>query len=196
MFLQTCKNKINLENHEYFKNILVINSSVYRAGYFAKNKKGDIIVEYSTTKQRLFYCLKKREIIYLEMNFLLKKKITGILYKNFNYEGRNESTNIFVSPKNNINKEKEYLLSLSSYKTPLEIYYIENDIMNKYVAEEIFINGIFSYQFVVFEAIIDNGNTYIFIYTHNYSNNNYKEGNYFSFKKNFIFKKKVKIILE
>ena len=54
----------------------------------------------------------------------------------------------------------------------------------------------FLIKFVVFEAIIDNGNTYIFIYTHNYSNNNYKEGNYFSFKKNFIFKKKVKIILE
>ena len=124
------------------------------------------------------------------MNFLLKKKITGILYKNFNYKGRYESTTIFVSPKNNINKEKEYLLSLSSYKTRLEIYNIENDIMNKYVAEEIFINGIFSYQFVIFEAIIYNGNTYIFIYTHNYGNNNYKEGNNLSIKKILFLRRK------
>ena len=62
--------------------------------------------------------------------------------------------------------------------------------MNKYVAEEIFINGIFSYQFVIFEAIIYNGNTYIFIYTHNYGNNNYKEGNNLSIKKILFLRRK------
>ena len=64
-YFQSC-NKYNniLENSQCFNNIIIIDSSFYRAGHFAKNKNGDIVAEYSIDKdglahQRLFYCINK-----------------------------------------------------------------------------------------------------------------------------------------
>ena len=96
-FCQTCRNIFDLDNSQCFNNILVINSSKYRAGHFAKNKNNDVIVEYSTTSRRLFYGLHKNGKYYYESESHFKEKnMTGIEYREQVYEGRYESTNLFV----------------------------------------------------------------------------------------------------
>ena len=59
--------------------------------------------------------------------------------------------------------------------------------MYNYITEEVFINGIFPYQFSVFESIIENDNTYFAIYSHDNEYNNYNDGNYFSIKKFYFY---------
>ena len=190
-----CQNGVLLENSECFNNILVINNLAYRAGHFAKKKNGDIIIEYSTTEKRLFYGLYQNGSNYFENeNNFKEKSITGIMYKDFLYQGRYESINLFVSTISDINKEKEYLFSLSSYKTLMEIYDIENDIIHINITEEVFQNGIFSYQFSLFESKINN--IYISIYTHSEDGNNYEQGDYFSIKKFNIYENDNNIIVQ
>ena len=79
-------------------------------------------------------------------------------------------------------------MSLSSYKTLIEIYDVENDLLFYRITENVFTNGIFSFKFSLLENIIDNKNIYYTIYTHDSSDNLYVEGNYFSIKK-FSFEK-------
>ena len=74
-FCQNCRNVNSLENSICFNNILFINTSSYRAGHFAKNKNGELIVEYSNTEQRLFYGLNKNGNYYNESDFPFKEKI-------------------------------------------------------------------------------------------------------------------------
>jgi len=187
-FCQTCRNIFDLDNSHCFNNILVINSSEYRAGHFAKNKNNDVIVEYSNTSRRLFYGLHKSGKYYYESESHFKEKnMTGIEYREQIYEGRYESTNLFVSTISDINKEKEYLLSLSSYKALIEIYDIERDSIDKYVTEEVFGNGIFPYHFALFDAVLNNQNIYFSIYSHDNDFNYYQDGNYFSIKKFYFY---------
>ena len=182
------KNLNTLEETECFNNILIINSSTYRAGHFSKNKEGDIIVEYSTVNQRLFFGLKKSGKFYYENEpHYIEKYIPNITLDEKLYGGRYESANIFVSTKNDINKTKEYLFSLSSYKTLFEIYDIEKDLLYYNATENIFTNGIYSYQFSLFESTIDNLNTYFCIYTHDNEVYSYDKGNYFSIKKFYFY---------
>ena len=187
IFCQKCKNVDLLENSECFSNILYINNSLYRAGQFATNKEGDLFIEYSTVNKRLFYGLMKNGKYYYDNELHYKESnITGYFYDNFPYIGRYESKNLFISTKNDINKTKEYLLSLSSYKTLIEIYDIKNDLIFTNITEKVFNYGIFSYHFSLFGATINNQNTYICIYTHDefYDiNTKYKNGYYFSIKK-------------
>ena len=185
---QICQNINELENSQCFNNILYINDSAYRAGHFAKNKNGDIFVEYSSANQRLFYGLYKSGKYYYESKLPFKKKdIININSNGIIYGGRYESTNLFVSTKSDINKEKEYLLGLSSYTTLMEIYDIDNDLMHKFITKEVFINEIYSYQFALFEVTINNENIYFCIYTHDESDNSYSFGNYFSIKKFYFY---------
>ena len=48
--------------HSYYtlKNYIILNSNNYRAGSFAFNANGDMIIEYSYNNSRLFYGLKKK----------------------------------------------------------------------------------------------------------------------------------------
>ena len=188
IFCHKCNNVYTLEDSECFNNILYIHNSSYRAGQFAKNKKGDLFIEYSTANQRLFYGLKKDGNFYFNSESHYKERnITGIYYKDFLYEGRYESKNIFVSSKDDINKNKEYLLSLGSYKTLIELYDIENDLIFTDITEKVFDEGIFSFHFPLFGTTKENQNTYIIIYTHDNGSNIYHEGYLFSIKK-FSFK--------
>ena len=191
-----CQSGNSLENSECFNNILIINGSPYRAGHFAKKKNGDIFIEYSTTEKRLFYGLHQNgKYCFENENNFKEKNIAGIIFKNFLYQGRYESSNLFVSTISDINKNKEYLFSISSYKTPMEIYDIENDFIYINITEEVFQNGIFSYHFSLFESIINN-NTYIAIYSHSKDSNNYHEGDYFSIKKFYFYQNENSIIVQ
>ena len=87
--------------------------------------------------------------------------------------------------KNDTNKEKEYLISLSSWRTVLELYDLDEDEY-KIMASTVFTNkddGIFSFVFQILEAIINNQNIYFCIYIYSEE----KSGR--SFGNNIVIKK-------
>ena len=78
--------------------IIIFNSKNYRSGHFAFNSQGDMIIEYSVKKDRLFYCLKSDGKYYFTDNSQNKvptKEMT--LEYNNNDVNRFEAKNIFVS---------------------------------------------------------------------------------------------------
>ena len=104
---------------------------------------------------------------------------------------RYESINSFVSLKNDTNKEKEYLISLSSWKTILELYDLNGDDY-KIMTTVNFTNkekGIFSFVFQILEAKINNQIIYFCIYI--YSDYLYHAGinAYTDFGNHFVIKK-------
>ena len=72
-YCQKCKNVYTLDNPECFNNVLVIKSP-FRAGQFAKNKEGDLIVEYSSGEKRLFFGLHKNGKYYYNNELHYKEK--------------------------------------------------------------------------------------------------------------------------
>ena len=88
---------------------------------------------------------------------------------------RFESVNLFISFLNDSIKEKEYLMSVSSYKSILEIHDLENDKYNITEAIEFFDNflGIYSFIFQILETTIDNENKYFFIYISTFEKDKY-----------------------
>ena len=55
---ESCKIGNSINNAECFNNIIKFDDKRYRAGSFAKNKNGDIVIEYSAYNSRLFYGLR------------------------------------------------------------------------------------------------------------------------------------------
>ena len=136
-------------------NVLIIESpnANYRAGHFATNKEGDIIIEYSSEDPdnlRLYYGLRKNGSYYfLNEPHSKEKSVENINYNDEIQKGRYESKNIFVSLSEDINKNKEYLFSISSYKTLAEIFDLEKDqVYTKSAVELLDLpDGFYSYQF-------------------------------------------------
>ena len=123
---ETCRSGFSITDTECFNEItyLDIENKYYRAGHFAMNSKGDLIIEYSHLQYRLFFGFKKNgKFYYPEMTKEIELQSDTI---NPEVIRRYESTNYFVSLKNDINKQKEYLLSISSWITVLELYDLEN----------------------------------------------------------------------
>ena len=148
---QICNKDNPIENNKCLNEIKIFKfeDKHYRAGHFATNTNGDMIIEYSFESFRLFYGLKKDGREYYPDGIKEIKILNDAIFSE--RLGRYESINSFVSIINDIKKEKEYLLSISSYKTILELYDIENgdykikdsvDFFNKD-------NGIFSYIFLI-----------------------------------------------
>ena len=175
---QTCKENKNLSNKDCFNNILFIKEDNYRSGHFAKNKNGDIVAEYSTENKRFFYGLKKNGSFYYDNELHIKEiNLTKIEYDNKAYYYRFESQNIFIALKDDINKTKEYLFSISSFVALIEIYDFEKNSIFLDVPELFYKNPIFSYQFSLLGSNFNNQNAYICIY--NYCSFNYSDFNYF-----------------
>ena len=177
IFCNSCKENNIITNTECFNNIIIFNDKSYRAGNFAKNKNGDMIVEYSSDSSRLFYGLKKDKTYYFSGES--HTKVIGNIDNDEGVTARYESKNLFVSLEDDINKNTEYLFSVSSYISLTELHDLEN---NEYIVRktENFIgNKIFSYQFQLLEAQIDNKNIYFCLYT----NGTNDEGTNYSIKK-------------
>ena len=87
------------------QNILVFNSTNYRAGHSAFTSNGDLIIEYSYQNQRLFYGLKSNGKHYFKENGIYTP--TKSLTIEDNPFLRYESRNLFISL-NNSNDNKEY----------------------------------------------------------------------------------------
>lgn len=88
------------------------------------NKNNDLIIEYSDDhpgNSRIFYYIKENGHGFFQ-NEEARKEISLTGYKIIN---RYESINAFVSLESDINKEKRYLLSISSDKSVTELHDME-----------------------------------------------------------------------
>jgi len=124
--INQCSNGNFIINQNCFNNLIKI-KNYYRAAQFATNKEGNMIIEYSNDRSgmhqyRLFYGLKKNGRNYFE---------NDNAYKIFQIEttestkGRYEARNMFVYLQDDINRDKQYLFSTSSYDTITELHDIE-----------------------------------------------------------------------
>ena len=118
--------EISLESNNINYTMIEFSSKSYKAGHFAFNSNGDMIIEYSSGHNRLFYGLKNNGKPYFkndEGNEIYSKEIEIINYNHsiIRNTDRHDSKNIFVSINN-----KEYLFSISSYEGIVELHDIDN----------------------------------------------------------------------
>ena len=149
---------IPLSDTNIFNNIINLD---FRAGHFAKNRKGDLIIEYSGDPQigkRLFYGFKKNGRGFFDDKYIREKNLDSTY-------GRYEARNIFISLKEDINHEKEYLFSTSSYQSYTELHDLENDECKIKYSDDFNGKRIFSYVYTLLETSIDNYNYYFLIFT-------------------------------
>ena len=182
----------SIANTQCFNNIKIfeIENKYYRAGHSSINKNGDIVIEYSYLQYRLFYGLKKNGRYFFPNE---TKEIEIVSDGSIDPEAirRYESINSFISLVNDINKEKEYLISLSSWKTILELHDLENEQYSLKQTVD-FTNtekGIFSFVFQLLEVQINNQNIYFCIYIYSDYLLSPINGQYVDFGNNFVIKK-------
>ena len=167
-----CSNDVKITNSDCFNNVIIL-PQYYRGAQFSTNKEGTMLIEYSKDYEnlhgyRLFYAFKKngRNLYEEESEDVYKIFEIGIGLTN---NGRYEARNLFVSLEDDINKDKEYLFSTSSYDTLTELHDIENDkSVTKGTLEFWNIIDIFSYQYSLFELRQNNRNIYFFRFIQNY----------------------------
>ena len=175
----TCSSGLSITDSECFNQItyLELENKYYRTGHFAMNLKGDLIIEYSYNQYRLFLGFRNDGKFYFpEITKEIELQDDTI---NSAYIRRYESINSFISLINDTNKQKEYLLSISSYITVLELYDFENGNDSYNITESVnFFNfdlGIYPYVFQILEAKIDDKIIYFCIYlTENDNGNSYE----------------------
>ena len=160
-YCNDCNSGINLSNSVCFNGIIYFDHKNYRAGHFAENKNRDLIVEYSgdpQTESRLFFGLKRDGRGFFNDGYIREKDLTNPCC-------RYESRNLFVSKKTDIDKEKEYLFSTSSYISCTELHDLEaNEVVTR-SSEDFNEKRIFSYVFTILEAKISNNNYYFLLFT-------------------------------
>ena len=167
-FCGNCKNVSSLKQTSCFNDVIIFNDNNWRAGHAATNKKNVTIVEFSLdngeNQSRLFYGLNQNGRHYFPDKY---KKIDSMICQDCgssNYKGRFESRNLFVSLNNDTTKSKQYLFSMSSYKSLTELIDIDNpESINYYAWNTVnFFElklPIFSLEYSLFE--IGDNNTYI-----------------------------------
>ena len=166
---KTCKEGQYLSNTDCFTDVLIFNNMKCRAGHSALNKDGLFILEFSNdgeTGDRVFYGLKPNGRYYFP-NESPTKLIT--LEKKIDIIARYESMNAFISLKTDINKSKEYFLSISTYSCFLEIYDFTKDSVEYSTIYNYDYLGvqIFSFKFELLEYIYSNQVSYYLIFSHN-----------------------------
>ena len=131
--------------------ILEFNSHKYRAGQFAHDANGNMIIEYSEDNYRLFYGMKKDGKYYFGDGTPTKEIQID---NNGNDAMRYESRNIFVT--NNNDNTKQYLLSIGSSVTVTELHDLDEGQYIFKSTSELLGNEIFSFIFPLLE--LDNSN--------------------------------------
>ena len=163
---QSCDSGANITDLDCFNEIKYFEKEnrFYRAGHFALNSKGDMIIEYSYNQYRLFYGLTKNGKYYFpEITKEIEIKSNKI---NPSSLSRFESANLFVSFMDDLNKEKEFLLSISTWTTILELHDLETNNYEISEAVSFFkkIKGIYSFIFQILEMKVNNKIKYFIIY--------------------------------
>ena len=126
-------------------------------------KDGNLIIEYSELGIRTFYGLKKNGRGMFENEETIKIiNITKIKEGDDEIKGRYESRNILVSIKDDLVRNKQYILSISSAaKTLVELHDIDENIQNTWISTSFFkftneSRYIFSRQFQLIEKKDEN----------------------------------------
>ena len=165
VFCAGCHNIIDLSNKNCYNDVITFNHDNWRSGHACTTNNGELIVEFSLndgeSSKRLFYGLNKNgryyfpgEPVYKQINSMTCQDCDSN-----NYRGRFESRNLLV----NVGSEtKQYLFSMSSYYSLVELIDFENGFnyltwnMSKFFS---LTRPIFSYEFSLFE--IGTSKTYI-----------------------------------
>ena len=151
-----------------FNDILIFNNKKYQAGNFATNKNGDIILQFSEedelSSSRLFYGLTKDgKNFFLNQTSSTKEINVNIdeireQYGLINPYRIYHSLNLFVPIKDDPNKGNQYLFSINSYSSLVELYDLNNENNTNYIwnfndffnlDEDIYF---FPYDFSLFES--------------------------------------------
>ena len=123
-----CVNSQNGYNQPCMDNIIILDQAKYKVGNFAKNKNGDLIIEFYAEDEmyskRLFYGMTKDGRYYFPNNSPTYE-ITNIGNIG-SARGRYESLNQLVVTQNDLNRENEFLFSTSSYESLTELHIMEN----------------------------------------------------------------------
>ena len=191
--LTSCSKNDSISNKACFNDVLIFNNMQYRAGHSALNKDGLFILEFSTNSEsgiRVFYGLEKNGRFFFSDNSPTKE--INLTAKN-NITSRYESINAFVALKNDVNKNNEYLLSISTFSSLMEIYNMTKESINydTIYNGEYLGNQIFSFKFELFEAKYNNVVSYYLVFSHGEGYSGY--GDKLSIKKielsNLLFNK-------
>ena len=161
-----CKNVENLLNKNCYNDLLIFNDRTWRAGHACTNKKNVTFVEFSCNSggpYRLFYALKDNGRYYFSKS-VKTVQLSRCQDCTTNYKDRYEARNLFVSMKSDTTKKKQYLFSVSSFYSLVELIDVDDPTRNDYYAWEIrkffgMTLPIFSTEFSLFE--IGNTNTFI-----------------------------------
>ena len=175
----TCNSENNkqLSNTDYFTDIIKFDQDNYRAGHTIVTKNKELLIEFSLdydSSTRLFYGLKNNgrnyfpDDSFVKISFFLSN-LKYIVIDVGDHEGvknRYESTNHLVKINDGTDNEKEYILSISTYRTIMELFNIEtfdSTIKNsiRYLGHQIF-----SFQFQVLEAKLNDEYVYFWAFSH------------------------------
>lgn len=169
-FCGICKNVHDLSNKTCYNDVITFNHSQFLSGHACTNKQGNMIVEFSVDdgdlNLRLFYGLNKKGRYYFPGEPVYKEiRISNCVDCEVDdLRGRYEARNLLVHLKDDTNREKEYMFSMSSFYSVAELIDIDDrDNFNLFtwnMTKFIDISRpIFSYEYSLFE--IGNTNKYI-----------------------------------
>ena len=140
-------NELSLNNRNCFNNILVFDQKNYQVNSFAKNKNGDILIQFSehtnyseSSSSRLFYGLTKDGRYFFSNKSSYSNEVNVDIDEETFYDNEfyyldaiRNSKSLFVSIRNTPNKENQYLFSINSYNSMVELYDLNNDNNNYYI---------------------------------------------------------------
>ena len=136
------------------------------------------------TGNRVFYGLKSNGRYYFPNESPTKEIIlTGKAHDSRTIIARYESINSFIALKDDVNKEKEYFLSISTFYCFMEIYDLNEETVSydTIYTYDYLSNQIFSFRFDIHETKYSGTLTYYLVFCH--STANHEAGNYLSVKK-------------
>ena len=128
IFCGDCSNVENLLTKTCYNDLLIFNDSSWRAGHACTNKKNVTIVEFSRDNgggNRLFYALKDNGRYYFS-DFVKNVELSTCADCTTDNRGRYESRNLFASIIGDSSKNKQYLFSISSYDSLVEMIDIDD----------------------------------------------------------------------
>jgi hypothetical protein len=190
-FISSCTTQDNFNNANCFNDIIVFNDKKYRAGHTLTNQKNETFIMFSDDSpgdSRLIYALKKNGRGFYENEVKIKvytlsdegyyEKHDGRIDVKHKYIGRYESINEFIYLKDDNDRKKQYLFTVSSYVSLTELYDIENGLHQQWKTAGFFNisedHYIFSYRFSLFEWA--KSNVYFCAYVQfEYKNENYED---------------------
>ena len=160
----TCKTNPKVSNTDCFTDIIKFDGKNYRAGHAVVNENGELFIEYSLdadSLERLFYGLKKNGRNYFPNDSFVK---TLSIYDYGGVKCRYESNNALVKFKDSSNDGKQYILSISTFRSLVEIYDTETWSFQTQNSINFLGHQIFSFKFQLLEAKYNDEYIYFIVF--------------------------------